>query len=268
MNYVYKFVNYDEVIIYIGKTSNLKNRMKQHFGNHPHLDKECYKQVCKIYYACIPSQYNTELFETYLINKYHPIYNSDKNYVYDNNQIDIKLEEPEWKELYFLKVKTKNHLPNIQFLDSLPYYLDNRLMLQESIKLAFDYNFSKIECYHYEFLHCAPKFMSTIANNFGEVRQIYLYAQKHISINETNMDRVLSLSDEEQVEENFIAFRLDNLQEIVNNIPHFNLFLRYGFITYLASDLFAVHMITPTFLRKVEENYHYINSINDIWNRT
>lgn len=265
MNYVYKFINYNGEIIYVGKTSNLKNRMKQHFGNHPHLDKECYEQVYKIYYARIPSQYNTELLETYLINKFHPIYNSDKNYIHDKEQQDINLDEPEWRELYFLKIKTKNGLPNIKLFDSFPHYLEHRFMLQESIKLALEYNFSKIECYHYEFLYFSPSFMSSISNNFEELKQIYIYAQKYIDVNETNMDKVISLSGEKQIEENFIAFRLNNLQEIINNIPHFNLLLKYGFITYLASDLFAIHMITPTFLKSVENNYYQINNVKNIW---
>ena len=268
MNYVYKFINYDGEIIYIGKTSNIKNRMKQHFGSHPHLDKECYERVYKIYYARVASQYNAEVLETYLINKFHPIYNSDKNYVRDENQFELEIEEPEWRELYFLKVKTKRGYSNIQFLESFPHYLENRLMLQESIKLALQYNFSKIECYHYEFLYLAPSFMASIFNSFEELKQMYIYAEKYMDVNETNMDKVISLSGEEQIEENFIAFRINNLLELTKNIPHFNLLLRYGFITYLASDLFAIHMITPRFLRNVEENFHHINNVNNsnnIW---
>ena len=42
--YVYIFKNYYDEIIYVGKTKNIKNRMKQHFTG-GHLPEECYEQV-------------------------------------------------------------------------------------------------------------------------------------------------------------------------------------------------------------------------------
>ena len=60
-SFIYKFINYDGDIIYIGKTNDIKKRMKQHFSSQAHLPKECYEQVFKIYYANVTSQYNAEL---------------------------------------------------------------------------------------------------------------------------------------------------------------------------------------------------------------
>ena len=50
-SFIYKFISYDGDIIYIGKTNDIKKRMKQHFGPYPHLPKECYEQVEKILFG-------------------------------------------------------------------------------------------------------------------------------------------------------------------------------------------------------------------------
>ena len=49
MPYVYRFLNSEGKIIYIGKTVNIKNRMQQHFSK-GHLPAECYRNVARIEY--------------------------------------------------------------------------------------------------------------------------------------------------------------------------------------------------------------------------
>ena len=59
MNYLYYFLDYNNTIIYIGKTGNIKRRMKEHFLQ-GHLPKECYDNVYQIMYACVnDSKYDT-----------------------------------------------------------------------------------------------------------------------------------------------------------------------------------------------------------------
>lgn len=41
--YVYRFINKDEQIIYVGSTEDLHKRLKQHF-EHGHLGDYCYNQ--------------------------------------------------------------------------------------------------------------------------------------------------------------------------------------------------------------------------------
>ena len=87
--YVYKFVDYTDTIIYIGKTEDIDRRMKQHFNGKGHLDKECYDSVCEIYYIKLDGKTNMDIYETYLINKYRPKYNKEKqfNENLDNNYL-------------------------------------------------------------------------------------------------------------------------------------------------------------------------------------
>ena len=46
--YVYRFKNEENEIIYVGKTKDLKQRIRTHFGKQGHLPKECYEEVRKI----------------------------------------------------------------------------------------------------------------------------------------------------------------------------------------------------------------------------
>ena len=56
--YVYRFLNNKNEIIYVGKSVNFINRMKQHFGSNGHLPKECYDNVDKIEYIESPLNIN------------------------------------------------------------------------------------------------------------------------------------------------------------------------------------------------------------------
>lgn len=123
MDYVYKFINYSDEIIYIGKTGNIKKRMNQHFLR-GHLPDECYQNVKQIFFCLVDGKTNTEIMETFLINKYHPVFNTDKKFSEDvNRHIDgnVLLNEPEWRELY---------------ID----YCDNGLLVSESPILPQYYN--------------------------------------------------------------------------------------------------------------------------------
>lgn len=253
-NYIYKFINYEGNIIYVGKTGDIKKRMKQHFGPRPHLPKECYEQVYKIYYASVSSKYNAEFLETFFINKYHPIYNTDKKYKEDENDLKVDIKEPEWKELLFLRAKTKNHLPSIDFLDTNPPYFKKGIIINESIEIAFSYNFSKLNYYHYEFKHLCPTFLHLLKEDTKQIKELYKYAKLHINIEECNLDESLTTPIEKQIEEHYLAFNLGKIKELSKIVPDFNLMLKYGFAECLAEDIFIVKMITPFLLRQVEKN--------------
>lgn len=81
--YIYKFLGKDE-IIYIGKTTNINQRMYSHFTK-GHLPLECYERVEKIQYIECKNKTDMDLKELYFINKYKPIYNtaikSENDYV-------------------------------------------------------------------------------------------------------------------------------------------------------------------------------------------
>lgn len=72
VNCIYRFVNKNGEIIYIGKATNLKNRI----SSHNHLDKSCYDELEKIEYTCFPTEDIMDWAERYYIPKYKPKYNT------------------------------------------------------------------------------------------------------------------------------------------------------------------------------------------------
>lgn len=70
--HVYKFINNEDKILYIGRTSNLKLRLE----THDHLPKECYSAIDRIEIMELDNEYDMCNAEGYFIDLYKPIYNS------------------------------------------------------------------------------------------------------------------------------------------------------------------------------------------------
>ena len=93
--YIYIFLDNDENILYIGKTTQLRGRMLQHFYVEV-VEKEIWKKQINleniILFEC-KNATDLELYETYLINKYNPLHNKDK--VFNNKPtFDLPYLEP------------------------------------------------------------------------------------------------------------------------------------------------------------------------------
>ena len=91
---VYFFYN-NEQLVYIGRTCNLKNRLAAHFNTNS-IDFQDWKlAVDSIKYIECKTNTDSDILETYFINKYKPIYNKDKVYTdecsFDINYNDIKV---------------------------------------------------------------------------------------------------------------------------------------------------------------------------------
>lgn len=83
--YIYKYVQNNK-IIYIGQTTDLERRIKEH-------TKDKLKDFKgQIYYFECPNKTSMDSWEYMLINKYHPQYNSALN----NLKEKINIKEPEW----------------------------------------------------------------------------------------------------------------------------------------------------------------------------
>ncbi|MFR7389642.1 MAG: nucleotide excision repair endonuclease [Blautia faecis] len=100
-SYVYKFLDETGRIIYIGKTDNIHNRMKQHFSKNGHLSSECYESVVAVFYAAVPTKCDADILETFLINKYSPKYNTDKMFYQNIERSRYQLQEPQWNRYEF-----------------------------------------------------------------------------------------------------------------------------------------------------------------------
>lgn len=85
-NYVYKYI-YEDEVIYVGKTTSIGSRIRQHSyeNNFKNLN-------CDIYYTKLNNGHASELLETLLINKYNPKFNIAKK----ETGISAEFEEPEW----------------------------------------------------------------------------------------------------------------------------------------------------------------------------
>ena len=76
-SYVYRFMDMNNNVLYVGKTVNLSNRMKNHFSKKSHLaNTDLYKQVQRIEYITCKDEFQSLQNELYYINLYKPRYNS------------------------------------------------------------------------------------------------------------------------------------------------------------------------------------------------
>ena len=81
-NFVYFFYNHSNTLFYVGKTSNITERMKVHLSPKCIKDqpwKESLDRKNIILYEC-ENPTDLEIYETYFINKYRPIHNRGKYY--------------------------------------------------------------------------------------------------------------------------------------------------------------------------------------------
>ena len=160
--YVYRFVNKDEQIIYVGSTEDLRKRLKQHF-EHGHLGDYCYNKVLYVDYAEFRTRTEAYMYEQYEIAILQPEFNT-------NGKIAEKLElecfdlikSPMWKRLYansnygyrYEKVYTNfeeenPHLsePNRCYVLQMAEILNRfKKELKENIKILDDIEFLKEKC--------------------------------------------------------------------------------------------------------------------------
>lgn len=114
MYYVYKYVQNNQ-IVYIGITNNLDRRFKEHL-------KEDNLKNSKIFYFSCNSKAVAENYEFFLINKYHPVFNTAKQ----QKDFICDIIEPDWS-LYSteliknIEIETNKEKNNIdQFVNENP----------------------------------------------------------------------------------------------------------------------------------------------------
>ena len=76
-SYCYRFLDEKNNVLYVGKTVNMHNRMKNHFSRKSHLaNTDLYNQVQRIEYITCKDEFQSLQNELYYINLYKPKYNS------------------------------------------------------------------------------------------------------------------------------------------------------------------------------------------------
>lgn len=98
--YVYRFLDNQENIIYVGSCEDIKQRLRQHF-EHGHLDDDCYNNVLYVDYAEFNSRTEAYMYEQYEIAMLQPEYNTNGKI---NEQVELEYlnlkKLPSWKRLY------------------------------------------------------------------------------------------------------------------------------------------------------------------------
>lgn len=86
--YVYRLMDKDDNILYIGKTEDLNRRIKSHFST-SHLPKECINSIEKVEYIVMSLPTLMHIREIYYISLFKPKYNN----VYNYDEPAVKLTE-------------------------------------------------------------------------------------------------------------------------------------------------------------------------------
>lgn len=89
--YVYRFLNKDNVVIYVGKAKSMESRMMSHLSNESVLKREYFL----IEYVEFEREQDQLFYEILMINKFNPIYNTQ-----DKFEANILINDPyedKWK---------------------------------------------------------------------------------------------------------------------------------------------------------------------------
>lgn len=261
MSYVYKFLDYEDNILYIGKTNNFKNRMKQHFNINGmgHLPKECYENVAKIYYIKVDGKTNVDIYETFLINKYRPKYNIDKQFrelVYLHNNEFIKVEEIDWIEVYFYFSKNGFEY-SLKEKSSFPF-LDNSLMDYEKSIVLLDYNYYQIKnrtgLYKYYFKDIIKENNDFLL--YLEMLQQEILLYRNFNTQYSCFDETISeINDTIQ----YVAINIDKIKNI--DLKYLLIMVQSKMLIRLSDNLYGLIAHTPYALKQFNLNYK-VNEFN------
>ena len=114
---VYLFYGKEKSPLYIGKSSDLRERVKNHFNQPNYKDNLFISQVEKIGYIPLESEIEALILESQLIKKYQPKFNvlfrDDKNYFY------VGFTKENWPRVFIThqpNLKIKNLKLNIEYI--------------------------------------------------------------------------------------------------------------------------------------------------------
>ena len=124
MGFLYRFIDKENNILYIGKTTKtLVERLRQH----NHLPTICYQSINKIDYKEVTNESDLSILENYYINQYLPLYNIDGK---GQNKTSLLIVDPymDWKKFDF-KVFNLN-IQEYTYFDN-PRKKQDKLTLEE-----------------------------------------------------------------------------------------------------------------------------------------
>ena len=67
--YIYKFLNKENEVLYVGKTQNIDTRIKFHMDGNGHLTEDCYKKIDQIEFSCFLNKIEMDIYELHYITR-------------------------------------------------------------------------------------------------------------------------------------------------------------------------------------------------------
>ncbi len=130
MGYIYRFLNRNGEIIYVGKTeqSSLDNRIL----THSHLPVEAYIEKKNIECFKLTSKADLAIYEMYYINKFQPKFNTASKY---KGEMQLKLPELQWTEYSREKTATNKNKSEAARNRKISYAQNRIVKFAEEIEL-------------------------------------------------------------------------------------------------------------------------------------
>ena len=120
MNYIYKLLDKEQNVLYVGKTNDLKRRFAEHMAN-----QEWYYEIDSMYYAICRDSFEQSTYEKYYIIKSNPKYNRQDTLLSTN----IRLPEIKWHKFE----NTQDFEKDTELRKKVIFLLDNWNLLNEMI---------------------------------------------------------------------------------------------------------------------------------------
>ena len=246
MNYVYYFKDFEDNIIYVGKTGNYKRRMKEHFTK-GHLPSECYDEVNKIFVSVVnDSKYDTEICETLLINKYKPKYNVEKKFNENEYKTRYKLLHLDFFEIYY------NFETNEVSTKPFEYKCYLASSASEKANEVIKYNISYIEKKRSHIKRYLENFISD--DLLEDVLKIYKKVLNNTIPEYSITDK--SVTENGDLEDTYASFDINILNDVkISNINLIKI-IETGFIFKIKDDIYAVPLLRPLLLIQMNKNYY------------
>lgn len=111
-NCIYRFLNENSEIIYVGKATDLKKRMK----NHKHLPKECYEETSRIEFTNFKTKSDLDLAERYFISKFKPKYNT----LLKDKELTMSIKEFDFAE-FIMYLNDETFIDGSEELDAVDF---------------------------------------------------------------------------------------------------------------------------------------------------
>lgn len=252
MAFVYKFLNYKNEIIYIGKTQNLERRMKQHFEEQGHLPKECYDQVNQIFYIEVDGKTNVDMYETFLINEYKPIYNIEKQFneltnLHKNDFIQIK--EIEWKELFFWFTQKGIQTSKVEII--YPFF-DNNLHNYDKSQKLIEFNYYNLIKKEGMYNHYIPNIIKDHENLIEYLKIFHneILKQNNFVPQNSCFDELISNKEESVV---YAAIDIRKLRLL--DIEKLLAMVQCKMLIRLSGNVYGVIVHTPYTLKHFSKHY-------------